>query len=48
MKNQNIDVSTISCVLFKKYFLDDRRAEGTTIEELETMKSTVMATLDFT
>ena len=34
-------------MLFKKYFLDDRRAESMTAEDLEQMRATIMNTLDF-
>lgn len=30
MKKENIGVASLSCVLFKKYFLDDARSEGIT------------------
>lgn len=47
MKKDNLEVASLSCVLFKKYFLDDRRAESISVDDLESMKTTIMATLDF-
>ena len=47
MKQEKIDVASLSCVLFKKYFLDDRRSEGMKEEDLEQMRQTVLNTLDF-
>ena len=48
MKKDNLEIASLACVLFKKYFLDDRRAEGISGDDLETMKTTIMSTLDFT
>ena len=47
MKKDNLEVSSLSCVLFKKYFLDDRRSENINENDLEMMKATIMNTLDF-
>lgn len=47
MKNEKLEVASLSCVLLKKYFLDDRRSEGMTNDDLEQMRTTVMGTLDF-
>jgi hypothetical protein len=47
MRKESLEVASLSCVLFKKYFLDDKRTEGISNEDLEQMKSTIMGTLDF-
>ena len=47
MKKDNLEVASLACVLFKKYYLDDRRAESISVDDLETMKSTIMGTIDF-
>ena len=49
MTRDKLEEASLSCVLFKKYFLDDKRAEGSVSEsDLEQMRATVMSTLDFT
>ena len=48
MKKDNLEIASLACVLFKKYFLDDRRAELISVDDLEAMKTTIMGTLDFT
>ena len=45
LKNEKEDISQISCVLFKKYFLDD--AQGVNAEDYEQMKQAVLESLDF-
>jgi hypothetical protein len=47
MKQNKLEEASLSCVLFKKYFLDDKRAEGVSEGDLEMMRTTVMSTLDF-
>ena len=47
MGKPTVDVASLACVLLKKYFLDDRRSEGMSVEDLEQMRTTVMSTLDF-
>lgn len=47
MKAETIEVTSLSCILLKKYYLDDKRAEGLTNEDLEQIKCTVMGILDF-
>ena len=47
MQNQSLELATLSCVLFKKYFLDDRRSEGVNDADLEQMKTNILSTLDF-
>ena len=42
MQSPKLEVASLSCVLFKKYFLDDRSAESATENDLEIMKSTIM------
>ena len=39
LKNEKEDISQISCVLFKKYFLDD--SQGVNAEDYEQMKQAV-------
>ena len=46
LKNENEAVSQISCVLFKKYFLDE--SEGVNPDDYEQMKKAVLESLDFT
>lgn len=45
LKNEKEDISQISCVLFKKYFLDD--GEGVNPDDYEQMKKAVLESLDF-
>jgi hypothetical protein len=45
MKNDKVEVAQISCVLFKKYFLDN--ADGVSAEDFEMMKQAVLSSLDF-
>ena len=45
LKNENVEVAQMSCVLFKKYFLDDQ--QGLQPSDFEQMKVTVMESLDF-
>lgn len=45
MKNESVEIAQISCVLFKKYFLDN--SEGITESDFEMMKQAVMDSLDF-
>jgi hypothetical protein len=45
MKNSNETVSQISCVLFKKYFLDN--SEGINPNDFDLMKQVVLDSLDF-
>ena len=47
MNKNNLEIAQLSCVLFKKYFLDDRQTENISIEDLEQMKGTIMNTLNF-
>jgi hypothetical protein len=35
MQNQNLEIASLSCVLLKKYFLDDRRSENISETDLE-------------
>jgi hypothetical protein len=35
MQNQQLDVASLSCILLKKYFLDDRRSENISEADLE-------------
>lgn len=48
MKKDNLEIASLACVLFKKYFLDDRRAEAMSNDDLENMKTTIMGSIDFT
>jgi hypothetical protein len=45
MRSGETEVAMISCVLFKKYFLDN--SEGITQSDYEQMKQAVMDSLDF-
>jgi hypothetical protein len=45
MKSDKIEVAQVSCVLFKKYFLEN--SEGISNEDFEMMKQAVMESLDF-
>jgi hypothetical protein len=45
LNNENEAISQISCVLFKKYFLDD--TVGVNPEDYEQMKKAVLESLDF-
>jgi len=45
MTSQETEVAQISCVLFKKYFLDNQ--EGVNIDDYEQMRQAVMGSLDF-
>lgn len=47
MQSEKQEVASLSCILFKKYFLDDRSAESISESDLETMKTTIMSTLNF-
>lgn len=47
MKKENIEVASLSCILFKKYFLDDSRSETLSSSDLELLRTTIMNTLDF-
>lgn len=42
MQKENVEIASLSCILFKKYFLDDRRTDGMNASDLEHMKTTVM------
>ena len=43
--NEKIEIAQISCILFKKYFLDNR--EGITNDDFEQMKQSVLGSIDF-
>lgn len=45
MKTEKQEIAQLSCVLFKKFFLDGTQQLST--EDLETMKDTIMNTIDF-
>ena len=45
MRSEKVEVAQISCILFKKYFLDN--SEGISTADYETMKQAVMDSLDF-
>ena len=45
LKNENVEVAQIACVLFKKYFLDAQ--QGVKPEDLEVMRAAVMESVDF-
>ena len=45
MRSEKIEIAQISCILFKKYFLDN--SEGIAIGDYEQMKQAVMDSLDF-
>ena len=45
MKSEQAEVAQISCVLFKKYFLEN--SEGVSPDDLRQMQEAVMASLDF-
>ena len=45
MRSGETEVAMISCVLFKKYFLDN--TEGVDPSDLESMKMAVLTSLDF-
>ena len=45
MKSDQTEVAQISCVLFKKYFLEN--SEGVSPDDLKQMQEAVMASLDF-
>eukprot|EP00347_Sterkiella_histriomuscorum_P001538 403371652 len=48
MKNQKQDVAQLSCIMYKKLFLDDATTSSTlSTDDLEMMKQQVMGTLDF-
>jgi hypothetical protein len=47
MKTDSLEQASLACVLFKKYFLDDKRSENLTENDLEQIRTTVMSTLDF-
>jgi hypothetical protein len=49
MKNQKLEVAQISCMMYKKLFLDDATTSSTlSNDDLEMMKQQIMGTLDFT
>ena len=45
LSNESEEISQISCILFKKYFLDD--TSGVNAEDYEGMKKAVLESLDF-
>lgn len=45
LKSEKVEVAQMSCILFKKYFLDN--AEGVSPEDLDQMLQVVMDSLDF-
>jgi hypothetical protein len=45
LSNDNEEITQISCVLFKKYFLDDTKDVNP--EDYEKMKQAVLESLDF-
>jgi len=45
LKNDNVEVAQMSCVLFKKYFLDNR--EGVDVKAFDQMREAVLESLDF-
>jgi len=45
MRSDKIEVAQISCVLFKKYFLE--KSDGISEADFEQMKQAVMSSLDF-
>ena len=45
MRSDKVEVAQISCILFKKYFLDN--SEGISTADYEMMKQAVMDSLDF-
>ena len=46
MQSEKLEVASLSCILFKKYFLDDRSAENISMTDLEQMKSYFGYTLE--
>lgn len=48
MKSQKPEVAQLSCLMYKKMFLDDAQTASTlSIDDLEVMKNQIMGTLDF-
>ena len=45
MKSDKLEVAQVSCVLFKKYFLDN--SDGISPADFDSMKQAVMESLDF-
>ena len=45
MRSEQLEIAQISCILFKKYFLDN--SEGISATDYEQMKQAVMESLDF-
>jgi len=48
MKAQKVEVAQLSCIMYKKLFLDDLTTANTlSTDDLEMMKEQIMGTLDF-
>ena len=45
LKNDNVEVAQMSCVLFKKYFLDN--SEGVAANDFDQMRIAVLESVDF-
>jgi hypothetical protein len=47
MKNSaKPEVAQLSCLMYKKLFLDDSRAQSLSVSDLEMMKASIMQTMD--
>lgn len=48
MNNPKVEVAQLSCMMYKKLFLDDAQTASTlSVDDLEMMKQQIMGTLDF-
>lgn len=48
MKDPDFSIAQLSAITYKKLFLDDPRSEQLTVQDLESMKQSVLSTMDFT
>jgi hypothetical protein len=47
MKSTKMEVAQLSCIMYKKMFLDQDNAKTLSFDDLEMMKTQIMGTLDF-
>jgi len=48
MKSEDSAIAQLAAVMYKKLFLDDARSENLSAADLEIMKQSIMATVNFT